>query len=48
MKKPAIAAKPFQYRQQFGLILICKDEAEQKRKFEQFARRGVKVRVVTV
>jgi len=45
---PRKAAKPFKYRQQFGLIVICRDEAEQRRKFEEFKKRGHAVRVVTV
>jgi hypothetical protein len=45
---PRIGAKPFQYRQQYGLIVVCTDEADQKKKFEQLAKRGLTVRVVTV
>lgn len=46
--KPRVAATPFKYRQQYGLIVVCTDEADQKRKFEQLAKRGLTVRVVTV
>lgn len=50
MKKdtPRTAAKPFQYRQQHGLIIVCKDETDQRRKFDQLSKRGLTVRVVTV
>jgi hypothetical protein len=48
MKPPSKAAKPFQYQQQYGLIVVCEDEADQKKKFDQLKRRGLKVRVVTV
>lgn len=43
-----MAAKPFVYQQKFGLIVVCKDEAEQQRRFEQLKKRGLTVRVVTV
>lgn len=47
--KPTKAAKtPFQYRQQYGLIVVCKDETDQRKKFEQLKKRGLAVRVVTV
>ena len=52
MKKPPAVARtsatPFKYHQQYGLIVVCEDEADQKRKFEQLKKRGLSVRVVTV
>jgi len=48
MKPTQQAAKPFKYRQQYGLIVVCQDEGDQRRKFEQLKKRGLKVRVVTV
>ncbi len=48
MKPTKKAAKPFNYRQQYGLIVVCADEADQRRKFEQLKKRGLTVRVVTV
>jgi hypothetical protein len=46
--KPRTAAAPFKYRQQYGLIVVCTGEADQKKKFEQLTKRGLTVRVVTV
>lgn len=47
--KPTKKAPPgFKYRQQYGLIVVCEDEADQKKKFDQLQKRGFKVRVVTV
>lgn len=43
MKKPT-----FNYRPKYGLIVTCKDEADQRRKYEQLKKRGLKVRVVAV
>lgn len=48
MKPTKKAATPFQYRQQYGLIVVCQDEADQQRKLEQLKKRGLTVRVVTV
>ena len=48
MKPPKKAAKPFNYKPQHGIIVVCADEADQRRKFEQLKARGLKVRVVTV
>ncbi len=48
MKPNKKAAQPFKYQQQYGLIVVCEDEADQRRKFEQLKKRGLKVRVVTV
>ncbi len=48
MKPTKKAASPFKYQQQFGLIIVCQDEGDQRRKFEQLKKRGLKVRVVTV
>lgn len=48
MKPTKAAKKPFQYRQQYGLIVVCKDEADQRTKFEHLKKRGLAVRVVTV
>lgn len=35
------------YREQYGVIVICKDESDQKRVFEDFSKRGLSCRVVT-
>lgn len=39
---------PFKYREQFGVIVICKDEADQRRVYEQLLAKGFTLRVVTV
>lgn len=38
----------FRYRDQYGVIVMCADEAEQKRVYEDLHARGLKVKVVTV
>ena len=45
--KPA-TKPPFKYRPQFGLIIVCRNEAEQRRRYEALRKRGLKVRVVAV
>jgi hypothetical protein len=34
------------YREQYGVIIICKDESEQKRLYEKLLKQGHKLRVV--
>ncbi|MFH2099457.1 MAG: hypothetical protein ABIJ95_08110 [Pseudomonadota bacterium] len=34
------------YREQYGVIVICGDEKEQKRVYEELSRKGLKTRVV--
>lgn len=38
----------FKYREQFGVIVICKDEAEHKVVYEQLKAQGYKCKVVRV
>jgi hypothetical protein len=40
--------KPWAYKPRYGIIVVCKDEADQIRKFEQLKKRGLKLRVVVV
>ncbi|GIZ09968.1 hypothetical protein [Flavobacterium sp. UMI-01] len=40
-------AKQFLYKQQYGVIVICKDEEEQKKVFEELQKKGHKLKVVT-
>ena len=40
--------KQFAYKPRYGLIVVCKDEADQAKKFEQLKKRGLKLRVVVV
>lgn len=41
-------AAKFAYKPKFGLIVVCKDEADQARKYETLRKRGLKLRVVVV
>lgn len=53
---PIAATKPpkrpgengFKYRQQFGLVVPCRDEAHQRRLFTRFSKLGIKSKVVCV
>ena len=38
----------FTYKQQYGVIAICKDEAEQIRIYEELKKQGLTLKVVTV
>lgn len=38
----------FKYRQQFGLVIVCKSEAEQQRLYGRLLRQGHKPKVVCV
>lgn len=40
--------KKFNYRQQYGVIAICKDEAEQIRIYNELKKMGLTLKVVTV
>ena len=40
--------KKFNYQQQYGVIVICKDEAEQIRTYEELKKQGLTLKVVTV
>ncbi len=40
--------KQFNYKQQYGVIAICKDEAEQIRLYEDLKKQGLTLKVVTV
>ena len=41
-------ATKFTYKQQYGIIAICKDEAEQIRLYEELKKQGLTLKVVTV
>lgn len=41
-------AKQFNYKQQYGVIVICETEEEQKKLFEKLQKQGLKLKVVTV
>lgn len=38
----------FRYREQYGVIVLCKNEREQARIFNVLSRRGMDCKVVTV
>ena len=38
----------FTYKQQYGVIAICKDEAEQIRVYGELKKQGLTLKVVTV
>lgn len=40
-------AKEFLYKQRYGVIVICENEEEQKKVFEDLQKKGMKLKVVT-
>lgn len=52
MRKPAKvgrskpASRSFRYKEQFGVIVICAGEREQRRIYNRLAREGLKCKVV--
>lgn len=40
--------KGFKYRQQYGLVIVCKTEAEQQRLYDRLVKAGHKPKVVCV
>ena len=40
-------AKHFNYKQQYGVIVICETEEEQIKMFEELKAKGLKLKVVT-
>ena len=45
---PRFGANGFRYRQQFGVIVTCKNERHQRRVYNVLTRRGLACKVVTV
>jgi len=43
-----LGANSFRYRQQYGVIVICKNERHQARTYSVLRRRGFECKVVTV
>lgn len=39
--------KQFNYKQQYGVIVICETEEEQIKMFEELKAKGLKLKVVT-
>ena len=40
--------KKFNYKQQYGIVVICSDEQEQKEVYEKLEKMGLKLKVVVV
>lgn len=40
-------AKQFNYKQQYGVIVICETEEEQIKMFDELKEKGLKLKVVT-
>ena len=38
----------FNYKQQYGVIVICEDEKEQQEVYDRLMREGYKLKIVTV
>jgi len=38
----------FTYRQQYGVIAICRNERDQRRTYNRLLKQGLKLKVVTV
>jgi hypothetical protein len=38
----------YSYKQQYGVIVICKDEKEQQKMYEMLQKLGLTLKVVTV
>jgi hypothetical protein len=47
-KKNETQKKSYTYRPQYGLVVICADEAEQIKLFNQLKSQNLKLKVVTV
>jgi hypothetical protein len=43
-----MSEKKFNYKEQYGVIAICKDEKEQKRVYEMLQKLGLILKVVVV
>lgn len=41
-------ANKFKYQQQYGVVVICKDEAEQRVVYERLLAQGLTLKVVCV
>jgi hypothetical protein len=50
--KAALPLRPgengFKYRPQYGLIVLCKDETDQRRRYARLVKMGMKPKVVCV
>jgi hypothetical protein len=46
--KKAPGKNGFRYKQQYGLVIICRDAAHQERLYNTLRNKGYQVKVVTV
>jgi hypothetical protein len=46
--KKQLGANGYKYRQQYGVIVVCEGEEDQRRVYERLLSEGLKVRVVVV
>ena len=46
--KAAPAKNGYQYREQFGIVVVCKDELHQQEVFKTLKQQGLKLKVVKV
>lgn len=47
-QRPPPGRNGYRYKSQFGLVVLCKDEDDQRVKFDRVSRMGWPVKVVTV
>jgi hypothetical protein len=47
-KRPAPGKNGYQYKEQYGVIVICADAAEQEAVFDRLKALGLKLKVVSV
>lgn len=40
--------KQFNYKEQYGVIVVCESEDQQKSVFKELQKKGLKLKVVTV
>ncbi len=43
-----MAKKKYQYKPQWGVIVICESEQHQKKVFEELKKKGYKLKIVNV
>jgi len=43
-----MAKKKYQYKPQWGVIVICESEEQQKKVFEKLKKEGLKLKIVNV
>ena len=47
-KTKTLGPNGFKYKEQYGVIIICKDADEQERLYNRFKEEGFKLKVVVV